>query len=471
MTKFTTSRLLLLVFALTTLLFNACRQDAPVEKKTVDTYDAQSIIKWNNKFLELERYAAGCRPTPAPRMLAYIGLATYEACANGLKTHNSVASNFSGLNIPAATAGYEYHYPTVVNAAYAYMAKQFFGAVPSITPTQLEGIEALRKTLESDYVGKAAPDVLLKSKEYGEAVAKAVYEYAATDAVAHNHHLDPFKDNVGKYHSSNVPGHWQPTFPGPSKPMFPDAGSWRTFGFKDDSEKLLKKPIPYSTKTNSQYYQQGLEVANTATDMINPADELTSNQRALSFFWSDDLTNLTFSPGPRWMAIGNQALVQSQSNLETAVLMNVKVGLALNDAAVACWYNKYYYDVERPETYIKKVIDQAWEPVLYNPLTGDKGFTPPFPAYPSGHSTMSGAGAEALSSIFGYSYALTDRCHEGRSDFEGSSPRSYGSFYEMAEENAYSRIPLGVHWRMDCEEGVNLGIRAGRKINGLNWNK
>lgn len=83
---------------------------------------------------------------------------------------------------------------------------------------------------------------------------------------------------------------------------------------------------------------------------------------------------------------------------------------------------------------------------------------------------MGAAGAEALSSVFGYSYAMTDNCHKGRTDFIGA-PRAYGSFYEMAEENAWSRVPLGVHYRMDCEQGVNLGIRCGRKVNALAWKK
>jgi hypothetical protein len=44
---------------------------------------------------------------------------------------------------------------------------------------------------------------------------------------------------------------------------------------------------------------------------------------------------------------------------------------------------------------------------------------------------MGAAGAEALASIFGYSYAMTDRCHEKRTEFEGT-PRSFPSFEEMA---------------------------------------
>jgi hypothetical protein len=83
---------------------------------------------------------------------------------------------------------------------------------------------------------------------------------------------------------------------------------------------------------------------------------------------------------------------------------------------------------------------------------------------------MGAAGAEVLSGIFGYDYAMTDRCHENRTEFEGR-PRSFNSFIEMAQENAWSRVPLGVHYRMDSEQGVNLGLKVGRKVNKIVWNK
>jgi membrane-associated phospholipid phosphatase len=107
---------------------------------------------------------------------------------------------------------------------------------------------------------------------------------------------------------------------------------------------------------------------------------------------------------------------------------------------------------------------------LNNPLTGEKGITPSFPAYPSGHSTMGAAGAAVLSDAFGYAYAFTDYCHDTRTEFVGKA-RPFRSFYEAATENALSRIPLGVHWRMDCEEGVVLGIACGHKVNTFAWEK
>ena len=83
---------------------------------------------------------------------------------------------------------------------------------------------------------------------------------------------------------------------------------------------------------------------------------------------------------------------------------------------------------------------------------------------------MGGAGAEILGDVFGYAYAMTDKCHENRTEFEGV-PRSFGSFFEMAQENGWSRVPLGVHFRMDSEQGLLLGYRAGRAVNRLPWKR
>ena len=102
---------------------------------------------------------------------------------------------------------------------------------------------------------------------------------------------------------------------------------------------------------------------------------------------------------------------------------------------------------------------------------GTHYFTPPFPTYPSGHATFGGAAAAVLSNIMGHNFAMTDRCHENRKEFNGT-PRSYQSFDEMCDENAYSRIPMGVHFRMDSEAGVKLGKQIGRRVNtDIDWIK
>lgn len=453
--------LLLLTLVAGGLLVTSCGDTSPSQpaSKEVKAFDNKVVYDWNELFLEIERYAAGYRPGPAPRALAYIGLSNYEACISGMPDYNSVQNLYAGLSIPTVEPNQEYHWPTVINASYAYMMRRFFVAA---TPERQAKINTLEAQYETKGKAEVSAEVFDRSRAFGVAVATAVWEYAKTDAVGHDHYLDPFQGYDWQAHYSKD-GDWKPTFPGPGKPMGGVWGKARTFAI-GESDKLCKAPLPYSASPTSDLYSQALEVYAQNTPTLSYEDEWVGE------FWSDDLVNLTFSPGPRWLAIGDEVLVLENSNLETAVFMGAKIGMALNDASVGCWNSKYHYNVERPQTYINRVIDANWKPALYNPLTGDNGVTPSFPAYPSGHSTMGGAGAEILGDIFGYAYSMTDRCHETRTEFEGV-PRTFGSFYEMADENAWSRVPLGVHFRMDCEEGVRYGTVIGRKVNNLPWKK
>jgi len=435
----------------------------------VASYDAEAALEWNKLFLEIERYASGYRPGPAPRALGHLGLAAYEACVTGMPGYNSLENQFNGLNIPNIDPKAEYHWPSVVHGVYTIMMPNFFTEAP---PASVKNQwDVLVNSLNQKYTTEVGAEVFNRSKTYGEAVGLAVWEWSKTDPYGHEAYKNPF----GNYSTNESydweanydgPGDWVPTVPGPTSPMGPFFGKVRTFALKD-SEKLTLPPsayfMEYNENPNSEYYSQALQVytKNAETDYVT---------EWVGEFWSDDLLNLTFSPGPRWVAIGNQVIEKDEVNLERALEAYAKVGMALNDAAVGAWNSKYHYNVERPDTYIKKVIDPTYVPNLNNPLTGDIGFTPAFPAYPSGHSTMGAAGAEALASVFGYAYSMTDNCHLNRSEFEGV-PRTFGSFYEMALENAWSRVLLGVHWRMDCDEGVRFGTVIGRRVNALPWKK
>lgn len=453
----------LFLLLITGLTITSCKKDVvddePTAFKQVDDYSNEAIYEWNETFLQVERYAAGYRPGPAPRAVAYMGLSAYEACIAGMPDFNSFNEYWAGFKVPAADATKEYHWPLVVSASYEYLMPRFFNKVPA---AQEQLIKTTAKRLNDKYKAEVSAEVYDRSVNRGKEVAEAVWEWSKTDLVGHDHFLDPFQgyDWVAKYKKA---GDWEPTFPGPGKPMGGVWGKARTFAIKED-QKVCRKPIPYSEDPKSHLYSQAIEVYAQNTPSLSYEAEWVGE------FWSDDLVNLTFSPGVRFLAIGNQVLDREKSNLETAVWMTALVGTSCNDAGVACWYSKYYYNVERPESYIKRLIDPSWEPNLYNPLTGDEGMTPSFPAYPSGHSTMGAAGAEALGYIFGYSYGMTDNCHRNRTEFEGT-PRTFSSFEEMALESAWSRVPLGVHFRMDSEEGVRFGKDIGRAVHRLPWKK
>lgn len=430
------------------------------DTRTASEFSADVPLAWYALFEEIDRYAPGYRPPAAARALGYIGLAGYEAVVAGMPKYNSMQNQFSSLSLPAVEPNKEYHWPTAANAAYAAMLRYFY---PHIDQQFITRIDALENELQTKASGQASLEIISRSAKYGKAVAKAVYDWSKTDAAGHEAYLNP---RPTSYIPPSGPGLWKPTSPDFTPALFPYWGQVRTFGMKQN-DLLAKPPLPWSEDPNSPFYNQAKEVKIWVDEIRAGQDE---EGHWIAEFWSDDFFQVTFTPPGRWIAIANQVVKKEKPSLETAVELYAKMGMALTDAAIAVWYSKYYYNLERPVDFIRRNFDSNWESIMNHPFTGITGINPEFPAYPSGHSGFGGAGATILTDIFGYNYKMIDKCHEGRTEFRGT-PRSFNTFIDMAVENAYSRLPIGVHYRMDCDEGLRQGYLAGQRTLELPWKK
>ncbi|MGH7266008.1 MAG: vanadium-dependent haloperoxidase [Candidatus Rokuibacteriota bacterium] len=131
-----------------------------------------------------------------------------------------------------------------------------------------------------------------------------------------------------------------------------------------------------------------------------------------------------------------------------------RVGIAVHDGFIQCWFTKYAYDLQRPVTYIQEHIDSAWLPYIT---------TPAFPSYHSGHSTQSGAAAAALTQMLGV-VAFTDTTHVDHGLVPPQAPRAFDSLDEAAEEAAISRLYGGIHYGFDNEDGLASGRCIGALI-------
>src|SRR5688572_2684089 len=183
--------LLTTLLLLVTLFTPGCKEDDPiVSQKLVADYPAEATLRWNKMFLEIERYASGYRPGPAPRSLGHMGLAAYEACVTGMPDYNSLETKFDGLNIPNAQEGVEYHWPTVVHSVYTTMMPKFFTQEP---PTSVRASwNALVNELNVKYAGETTPEVYDRSIAYGAAVGTAVWDWSTSDPYGHEAYKNPF---------------------------------------------------------------------------------------------------------------------------------------------------------------------------------------------------------------------------------------------------------------------------------------
>lgn len=477
MKNMNTLKLWLLLLLGSALAVVSCRRNEVEQpRKLAREFDSEVYLRWNDVFLEIDRYAVGYRPGPVPHALGYLGFASYEAIVPAIPELNSLARLYPELQMPKFDESLEYHWPAVVNEVYSYLMKRFFFHMENSHPSEFAKIERTRRVLYSKFEQETTPEILERSVQRGIEVARAFYEWERTDPAAHNAFLNPQPD----YNAPKGPGFWEPTVPDFTRALFPFWGQVRTFALREE-EQLCPPPIPYSEHPLSLFFNQGMEVYLTVKN-IKENGPGAYEQRWLGEFWSDDILGLTFSPPARPIAIANQIAAAEKVNLAEAAELYAKIGMALNDASVALWNSKYVYSLERPVSYIRRVISQHypdaanWLTILNNPVDGFEGVTPAFPAYPSGHAGFGGAGAKILSSLYEYNdrrpgtYSFTDRCHIYRTEFNGT-PRTLASFYDFAFENAYSRVPLGVHFRMDCDAGIRLGELAAQRILELPWKR
>jgi hypothetical protein len=107
----------------------------------------------------------------------------------------------------------------------------------------------------------------------------------------------------------------------------------------------------YSEDPASRFHAEALEVYETV-------NTLTSEQETIAPFWSDD-PGATATPPGHSLAIATQVLRREGASLAAAAETYAKVGIAVRDAFVACWHQKFVYNLLRPVTYLRR-LDPDW---------------------------------------------------------------------------------------------------------------
>ena len=312
----------------------------------------------------------------------------------------------------------------------------------------------------------------------GRRAAAAILALRANDG---SQHAEP---RVGiEYITSDEPGRWRQD-PISLIPLALGAlwGGVRPFVLQSADQ--FRAPPPPAL--NSEEYAAAFdEVKRLGGDGVITPTKRKAEQTMIAIYWGYDGTPGLGTPPRLYNQIAVQIADQKGSDADEVARLLAFVNVAMADTCIAVWESKYFYDFWRPVTGIREA-DQGTGPTGAgdgNPATvGDPtctplgapasnfkaptpDFTPPFPAYPSGHAGFGGA----LLGILRKFYRTDDIAFTFLSDeFNGVSrdndgtvrplvPRSFSSLSEAEEENGQSRIYLGIHWTFDKTDGIAQG--------------
>ena len=383
-------------------------------------------------------------PPAASRVYAYPSIAAYEVLQYAYPEYQSLSGQLTGFSgIPAPDPDVTYCYPLAAVKAFLTVGRQLIFSDDQILAYEQEILQQFQE------MGIPSA-VYQRSLTYGEKAAGATLQWAAVDgyATTRTYPKHPVREDD--------PASWQPTPPGYMDGIEPHWREIRPFVLDSADQFVPAPPTPFDTTKGSLFHRELMEV-------YQALDHPDKRERvAIAEFWdcnpyvSHQVGHVMYAtkkitPGGHWINIAGIACRKAEANLMQSVATYTLTSIALADAFISCWDEKYRSNLIRPETVINRYYDESWRPALQ---------TPPFPEHTSGHSVISRAAAVALTALFGDSFAFLDTSEEEY----GLPARSFSSFLQASEEAAISRLYGGIHYRPAIDEGLRQGELVGRYV-------
>jgi PAP2 superfamily len=356
-------------------------------------------------------------PPFAARAYSYVAVTQYEALKvawhykyqynrpSPARVDSGIQSLMPASDLPA----YPSEDAVLSGASQQMMQLLFPAAIEEITRRAGDQREAALLS------GRASSSDIAAGLALGRAVATILTARAAADgtgaAIGTKAQWDAFAARVAA--QGEIP--WTSLETPARPPMLPFFGNVRAWAMTP-TDIVAERPGPPPSTSSAQMQQELAEVRSFS-------DGATREQVAIAHKWSDGAG--TYTPPGHWNDIAAEYVRDAGFSEVRAARAYALLGMAIHDAAVACWETKYFYFNPRPTT--------------LDPKAKTAIGIPNFPAYTSGHSTFSGAGAAVLSYLF---------------------PAHAPSFDAMKDEASISRLYGSIHFRSDIEVGKDHGKRV-----------
>ncbi len=418
----------------------------PEQKISVQYWGAGAVYRWNEIARELAanhnlppvyNVTLGKYPVPdaanpnvepkfpfanppyTSRALAYLSVAQYDALvatmAYKAKYSRQAPSKIDGSIKPYLPVNSLSTYPSedavVAQASYQVLIAMFPGDIP-----YLDSKLAEHKNTRF-WAGMNVASELSAGVDLGKAVAAKVMAKAKGDGMAAANNQALTAGFIADAKTRGLTQEWKSLETPARPPMLPNFGAVATWNF--DKAVLVQIRPKAPPALGSAEFEKDLN------ELRSIAKNQTREQARLANYWADGVG--TYTPPGHWhRRAANLCNSNNFSEVRTARTLAM-LGTAEMDAAISCWEAKFYYYVPRPFQMDNKVRTNLG--------------VPNFPSYTSGHSTFSGAAATVLSYVF---------------------PNEATKLANEAKEASNSRIFGLIHFRFDCEVGLDVGAKVGQ---------
>jgi hypothetical protein len=383
------------------------------------------VLRWNELAAQT---VLATNPFNQARIMAITQLAVFEAV-------NAVTGDYEPYLDPATTAPPGASAEAAVVMAAHTALTNYFGTLALLDAARDSDLATI-----PDGADKTA------GMAVGLAAANAMIALRMNDGSA-----TPPLTNIP---SSTVAGDYQLTT-GCVASLFFNWPKVTPFAIRSPADFLLPQPPSLTSERYAKAYYE-VQTVGASNSTARPADRADVVR-----LYAATSPNFALSMATRQIAAA-KGLSLSENARALALIM-----MGINDGLISSFYNKYHYNLWRPETGIRNGASDD-----NRKTEGDTGFTtfiptPCFPSYPSNHASGTNGGLEVMRRLFGA--AGHDITITNNVPALGSLPATvitehYTQLKEIADDVDDARVYGGIHWRFDQVAGDDLGRAVGTDV-------
>lgn len=400
--------------------------DSGAQEAASAAQQGDAVIRWNQVLQQAVRVPGAQPPTiRVERSYAMMHAAMFDAV-------NSIERAFRPYFV-------EIRAPRGASAQ-AAAAQAAYDTLVALYPQQQATFDAeLAASLAGIPAGEASKGIAV-----GHAVAQQILAWRSTDG---------WSAPPPPFSLPPDPGNWQPTPPAFSPPTLTNWPAVVPFALTSSAQ---FRPPPPPALTSARY-----------TADFNETKELgavgstkrTADQTLVARLFASVGTPTGPANIPNNVA-RDVALARGTTALVEQARLFALLNIALHDALETAVASKYHYGLWRPVTAIRRAEEDGNPETMADPEWSSLIVNPPYPAYAGNAATIGATSATIMALFFGREDISFEVYWEGTPGWT----RSYAGFWELADEQARSRIYGGIHFDFDSDAGQTVGRNVGNYV-------